>query len=95
MRSAIARRLRVRLAAHQRRDRARHIPSFVGVVRQRHGHQQRAEVRVAQPERAEIVRILRDLRRRIARIVHQDFLRGDGHVHRMAGTPPRRTARWR
>ena len=55
---------------------------FIGVVRQRHGHQQRAKIGVAQAQRPEFVRILRDLRGRIAGEVHQDFLRRNGHIHR-------------
>ena len=78
-----SRRLRVRFAAHQRRNRPGHISPFVGIVRQRHGHQQRAKIRVTQPERPEVMRILRNLRRRVTRVVHQDFLRRNRYVHCM------------
>ena len=43
-----ARRLRVGLAAHQRGDGAGNVAAFVGVIRQRHRHQQRAEIGVAE-----------------------------------------------
>ena len=79
-----ARRLRVGFAAHQRGDRAGHVAPAFGIVRQRQRHQQRAEIGVAQAERTEIVRILRDLRRGIAGVVHQDFLGRDGDVHGVA-----------
>ena len=79
-----ARRLRVGFAAHQRGDRAGHVAAAVGIVRQRQGHQQRAEIGVAQAERAEIVGILGDARRGVAGVIHQNFLRGDGDVHGVA-----------
>ena len=72
-----ARRLRVGLAGHQRRDRAGVVAALVAVVRQAARHQQRAEVRVAEPERPVGVAVLLDRLGRIARVVDQDFLRGD------------------
>ena len=89
-----ARRLRVRFAAHQRGDGAGHVAAFVGVVGQRHGHEQRAEIGVAQAERPEIVRIFGDFRRRIAGVVDQNFLRRDGHVHGVPERRQRQTGRW-
>ena len=71
------RRLRVGFAGHQRRQRRRHVAAGVAVVRQAARHQQRAEVRVAEAERTIRVRVLLDRRRRVARVVDDDFLRGD------------------
>ena len=79
-----ARGLRIRFAAHQRGDRAGHVAAAVGIIRQRHGHQQRAEVGIAQAQRTELVRVVGNPRRRIAGVIHQDFLRRDGDVHGMA-----------
>ena len=53
-----ARRLRVGFAAHQRGDGAADVAAAFGIVGQRQRHQQRAEIGVAEAERAEVVRIL-------------------------------------
>ncbi len=82
-----ARGLRISFAAHQRGDGAGHIATLVGIVGQGHGHEQRAQIGVAETQRAKFVRILRDFFGRIAGEVHQNFLRRDGHVH---GTRERR-----
>ena len=79
-----ARRLRVGFAGHQRGNRAAEIPAAVGIVGQRQRHQQRAQIGVAKPERTVIVRIARDFLGGIAGVVHQNFLRRDRHVHRVA-----------
>jgi hypothetical protein len=78
-----ARGLCVRFAAHQRRDGAAHVAAFVGVVRERERHQQRAEIGVAQAQWPELVRILRNFLGGIAGVVHQNFLRRNRHVHGM------------
>ena len=59
-----ARGLRVSFAAHQRGDGAGHVAAAVGIIGQRHGHQQRAQVGIAQAQRTELVRVVGDPRRR-------------------------------
>ena len=76
----------VRLAAHDRRQRRRPSPALIAVVGNAHRHQQRAQIRVAQAQRPEIVRILGDLLGRIRRVVDDDFLR---QRHRVHGVPIR------
>ena len=44
-------------------------------------HDERTEVRVAEPERAEDVGVLRDFLDRVARVIDHDFLRGDEDAH--------------
>ena len=83
------RRLRVGLAGHQRGQRRRVVAAGVAVVRQAARHQQRAEVRVAEPERPVGVAVLLDRRRRIAGVVDDDLLRGDA----ACGSPPCRRRR--
>ena len=73
----------IRLPAHDRRDRAGVIAALVAVIRNAERHQHGAQIRVAEAERPEIVRILRDLLRRIAGVVHQNFLRQDHRVDRV------------
>ncbi len=79
-----ARGLRIGFAAHQRGDRAGHVAAAVGIIGQRHGHQQRAQIGVAQAQRTELVRVVGDSWRRVAGIVHQNFLRRDGDIHGVA-----------
>ncbi len=55
-------------------DRTADAASAVRVVRQAARHQQAAEVRVAEAQRAEFVAIGRDALRRVAGVVDQDFL---------------------
>ena len=55
--------LAIRLAVHDRGERGGEVAALVGVVGEATAHQQRAEVRVAQAERPERVRVLLDLRR--------------------------------
>ena len=64
-------------AGHERGDRAGQAAAFVGIVALAVAHDERAEVGVAEAERAEDVRILRDRRGGIARVIDEDFLRGD------------------
>ena len=53
-----ARGLQVRLAAHDGGEGGGEVAAGVGVVGQAEGHQQRAEVGVAEAERAVVVRVL-------------------------------------
>ena len=55
-------------------DRAAHAVAGFAVVRQALGHDQAAEVRIAQAERAEQVAVRAMSRRRIAGVIDQDFL---------------------
>ena len=64
---------RVRLAGHDRRHRAGEGARLIGVVRQAAQHQHRAEIGVAQPERAEVVRQPGDLLARELRHQHADL----------------------
>ena len=70
-------RLRVGGAVHHGRDGRRVVAAGDAVVGQAARHQQRAQVREPQPERTIFVAVLRDRRRRIARVVDQDLLRRD------------------
>src|SRR5206468_10652317 len=45
-------------------------------------HDERAEVGVAEPERAKDMRILRDFFDRVARVIDNNFLRGNENAHR-------------
>ena len=56
--SAMRRGLQIRFAAHDGGDAGGVVASGVGVVGQAGGHQQRAEVRVAEAQRTVVVRIL-------------------------------------
>ena len=60
-------RLAVAAAGHQRGDRAGDVAALVGVVGDAVGHQQRAEVGVAEPELAEGAGVVADLLGRVAR----------------------------
>jgi hypothetical protein len=77
-----ARALLVRFAGHDRRDRAAKRPAFHAVVAVAVAHDERAEIGVTEPERAEDVRVLRDLLDRVAGVIDDDFLRGDENAHR-------------
>ena len=74
------RRLAVGAAGHQRGDRRGVRAALVGVVRQPARHQQRAEVRVAEAELAEALRVPADLGRRIRRVADGDLLREEDDV---------------
>ena len=69
-----ARRLRVGLTGHERGDRGRVVTPLVAVVGQPLRHEQRPQVRVAEPQRTVIVTVAADRFRRIARIVDKDLL---------------------
>ena len=75
--------LAVRLAVHDRGERGREVATLVAVVGQAAAHQQRAEVGVAEAERAELVAVLLDLRRRVAGVVDEDLLGGDRQLGRV------------
>ena len=74
--------LLVSVAGHDRGDGAGQRAAFVANRRQAVAHDERAEVGVAEAERAENVRVLGDFLGRIAGVVHEDFLRGDENAHR-------------
>ena len=67
----------VRFAGHDRSDRAAKRAAFHAIVTIAVAHDQRPEVRVAEAKRAKDVRVLRDLLDRIARVINDDFLRGN------------------
>src|SRR5207245_8532234 len=71
------RRLLVSAPAHDGGKGAGQGAAFVGVVRQTVAHDQGAEVRVAQAERAEDVRVFRYPLGWVARVINDDFLRGN------------------
>jgi hypothetical protein len=60
------------------------IAPFVAVVGQAERHQERAEVRVAESERAEQMAVARDRGRRIRRVIDQDLLGEDRERGRAA-----------
>ena len=73
-------RLAVAAAGHERGDRAGDVAALVRVVREAVGHQERAEVRVAQAELAERAGVLADLLGRVARRRDDDLLREEHDV---------------
>ena len=75
--SAIFDDCRVRFAAHDGGDAGGVVASGVGVVGQAGGHEQRAEVGVAETQRTVVVRVAHDDFGGVAGVVHDDFLRGD------------------
>ena len=77
-----ARARRVGVAGHERRDRGRPGPASVRVVREARGHQQRAEVRVAEAELAELDGVLADLLGRVVGVADEDLLGGEDHLDR-------------
>ena len=68
---------RVRMAGHERSDRGGPGAPIVGVVRQALGHEERAEVRVAQAELAEPPTVLGDLVGRVVGVADEDLLGGE------------------
>ena len=74
----------VRLPAHDGRDGAGPVAALVAVVGHAHRHQQRAQIGESQAQRPEIVRVLRDLLGGIAGVIHDDLLRQDHRIHRVA-----------
>ena len=77
-----SRALLVRFTGHDRSDRAAERAAFDAIVAEAVAHDERAEIGVAQSERAENMRVLRDLFDRITGVIDDDFLRGDEDAHR-------------
>ena len=77
-------RLAVGLAVHDRGQGGSEVPALVGVIGQAAAHEERAEVRVAQPEGPELVGVLLDAGRRVGRVVDEDLLGGQGQGRRIA-----------
>ena len=76
-------RLAIGAAGHERRDGRRVGAALVGVVGQAARHQQRAEVGVAEPQLAHLVRVLADLLGRVRRVGDEDLLRREDDVDRV------------
>jgi hypothetical protein len=66
---------------HDGGDRPGEGPAIVRIIRQAVAHAERAEVREAQAQGAEDVGVFRDFLGRIARVVHENFLRRDVDAH--------------
>ena len=81
----------ISLAAHDGGEGGGEVAAGVGVIGQAEGHQQRAEVGVAEAERAVVVRVVGDLLGRIAGVVDEDLLRGD---HDVDGVAKAATSNW-
>ncbi len=79
-----ARRLQVRLAAHDGGESGGEVASGIGVVGQAEGHEQRAEVGVAQAERTVVVRVARDRFGGISGVVDEDIHGRDHDVDGVA-----------
>ncbi len=75
--------LLVRLAVHDRGQRGGIVAALVRVVGEPTAHEQRAEVRVAESERPELVAVLFDPGRRVRGVVDQDLLGRDRHLGRV------------
>src|SRR5207247_6401085 len=69
--------LLVGFAGHDRGDRTAERPAFHAVVTIAVTHDERAEIRVTESERAKDVGVLGDLLDRIASVIDDDFLRSD------------------
>ena len=74
----------VRLAAHDGGDGAGEIAALVAIVGDAHGHQERAQVGEAEPQRAEGVGVLADFLGGVAGVIDNDFLRHDHGVDGVA-----------
>ena len=77
----------------QGRDRAAQPAGRVRIVGQAAGHDQAAQVRVAQPQRPETMAVLGDPLGRIAGVIDQDLLGDEEDAGRPPGTARRRTCR--
>ena len=77
-----SRALLVRFAGHDRSDRAAERPALDAIVTVTITHDQRAEVRVAKPECAENMRVLRDFSDRVTCVINDDLLCSDEDAHR-------------
>src|SRR6185312_12918364 len=76
-----SRALLVGMAGHDGGQRAGEGAAFIGIIGEAVAHHERTEVRVAEAERAEDVRVLRDFLRWITGVVDQDFLGRDVNAH--------------
>ena len=76
--------LQIGLAAHDGGEGGGEVAAGVGVVGQAEGHEQRAEVGVAEAERAVVVRVAGDRLGGIAGVVDEDLHRGDHDVDGVA-----------
>ena len=70
-----SRRLRVGFAGHDRRQRRRIVAAGIAVVGQAARHEQRAEIGIAEAQRPVGMAVLRNRRRRVARVVDENLLR--------------------
>ena len=86
-------RLQVGAAGHQRGDRGGGAAAGVGVVRHAVGHQEGAEVRVAEAELAERAGVAADLLGRVARRADDDLLREQDDVDGVLEASRRRRCR--
>ena len=83
----------VGVTGHQRGERRRPRPTLGRVVGQAEGHQQRAEVGVADAELAELAAGLGDRLGRVVGPADEDLLRGEHRPRRCACRPRRRSCR--
>ena len=74
--------LLVRFTGHDGSNRAAERPAFDTIVAETVTHDERSEVGVAKSERAEDMRVLRDLLDRITGVIDDDLLRGDENADR-------------
>ena len=81
-----SRALFVSFASHDGSDCTAEGPSFDAIVTETVAHDERSEVRVAEPKRAENMRVFRDLFDRITRVIDNDFLRSNENAHRRLET---------
>src|SRR5207248_10081610 len=72
----------VRFAGHDCSDRAAERPAFHTIITEPVAHDERPEVRVAESERAENMRVLRDFLDRVTRVIDYDLLRCDENARR-------------
>ena len=72
----------VSFAGHDCSDRAAERPAFHTIVTKPVAHDERPEICVAESERAENMRVLRDFLDRVTRVVDNDLLRCDENAHR-------------
>src|SRR6266513_5298170 len=77
-----SRALFVRFAGHDRCEGAAERPTFDAIVTVTVAHDQRTEVRVAKPECAENMRVLRYFFNRIACVIYDDLLRSNEDARR-------------
>src|SRR5207237_8636404 len=71
----------VRFTGHDRGDGTTKRTAFHAVIAVTVAHNERAEIGVTEPERAEDVRILRDFFYGVAGVIDNNFLRGNENAH--------------